>query len=102
MPIPSPPPPVRARRADFANSDPGRGPGLLLAGSGDGDLIGVCGSARLCPGRKPTHLFRYWIGPVDRSAGFKMVLVFCVGCQHHNGLLKLDLPDWTGTTSRHT
>ena len=29
------------------------------------------------------------------NAGFKIVLVFCVACDHHNGRLKLaDLPDW--------
>ncbi|SED09557.1 hypothetical protein [Bradyrhizobium erythrophlei] len=45
--------------------------------------------------RKPAHFLRYWSGPVDRNAGFKTVLVFCVGCQHHNGRLKLaDFPDW--------
>ncbi|GIQ78726.1 hypothetical protein [Bradyrhizobium sp. RD5-C2] len=36
-----------------------------------------------------------WTAPVDRNAGFKTVLVCCVGCEHHNGRLKLaDLPDW--------
>lgn len=45
--------------------------------------------------RKPAHFLRYWSGPVNRNAGFKTVLVFCVGCEHHNGRLKLaDLPDW--------
>jgi hypothetical protein len=35
------------------------------------------------------------VRPVDRSAGFNTVLVYCVGCQHHNGRLMLaDLPDW--------
>ena len=29
--------------------------------------------------RKPAQFLRYWTGPVDRNAGFKTVLVFCVG-----------------------
>lgn len=55
--------------------------------------------------RKPTHSLQYWTGPVDRNAGFKTVLVYCLGpaelpngyhsrC-HHNGRLNLaDLPNW--------
>jgi hypothetical protein len=47
--------------------------------------------------RKPARYLRYWTGPVNRDAGFKTVLVYCVstnGC-HHNGRLRLaDLPDW--------
>jgi hypothetical protein len=36
---------------------------------------------------------------VDRNAGFKTVLIYCLGAQghrcHHNGRLRLhDLPDW--------
>ncbi|WP_420965862.1 hypothetical protein [Bradyrhizobium sp. B120] len=51
--------------------------------------------------RKPAHFLRYWSGPVDRNAGFKTVLVFCVGCEHHNGRLKLaDLPDWDWISRR--
>ncbi len=44
--------------------------------------------------RKPAHFLRYWTGPVDRSAGFKTVLVFCDRRQHHNGLKLADLRDW--------
>lgn len=44
---------------------------------------------------QPAHFLRYWTGPVDLNAGFKSVLVFCVGYEHHNGRLKLaDLPNW--------
>jgi hypothetical protein len=49
--------------------------------------------------RKPAHFLRYWTGPVDRDAGFKTVLVYCLGAQgchcHHTGRLRFaDLPDW--------
>ena len=49
--------------------------------------------------RKPAHFLRYWSGPVDRDAGFRTVLVYCLGAQgcrcHHAGRLRLsDLPDW--------
>jgi hypothetical protein len=54
--------------------------------------------------RKPAHWLEYWEGPIKRDAGFKTILVFCLGpadlqsyherC-HHNGRLRLgDLPDW--------
>ncbi|WP_375762914.1 hypothetical protein ACE10X_22820 [Bradyrhizobium sp. Pha-3] len=45
--------------------------------------------------RKPARHLRYWSGTVNRNAGFKTVLVFCVACDHHNGRLNLaDLPEW--------
>jgi hypothetical protein len=54
---------------------------------------------------KPASWLCYWEGPVDRNAGFKTVLVYCVGpahprtyheACHHNASLRLDdLPDWT-------
>jgi hypothetical protein len=55
--------------------------------------------------KKPVRWLRYWEGPVNPDAGFKTVLVYCVGPDnlrgsyhnacHHNGCLKLDeLPDW--------
>lgn len=49
--------------------------------------------------RKPAHFLRYWSRPVDRDAGFKTVLIYCLGARgcrcHHNGRLSLaDLPDW--------
>jgi hypothetical protein len=54
--------------------------------------------------RKPATHLRYWGGPVNRTAGFKTILIYCLGparprsyherC-HHNGRLRLsDLPDW--------
>jgi hypothetical protein len=55
--------------------------------------------------RKPARHLHYWTGPVNRNAGFKTILVFCMGpavlragprdgC-HHIGRLNLaDLPDW--------
>jgi hypothetical protein len=50
--------------------------------------------------RKPARYLEYWNGPVNRDAGFKTVIVYCLGppsgpsC-HHSGHLKLsDLPDW--------
>jgi len=47
------------------------------------------------PRRRTRALLPLWTGPVSRNAGFKTVLLFCVGCQRHNGRLKLaDLPDW--------
>jgi hypothetical protein len=45
-------------------------------------------------------LARYWDGPVNRDAGFKTVLVYCVGplrgklCGHCGRLMLKDLPDW--------
>ena len=54
--------------------------------------------------RKPASHLRYWTGPVNRTAGFKTVMVFCLGPEspasyhdrcHHNGRLSLaDLPPW--------
>jgi hypothetical protein len=54
--------------------------------------------------RKPASWLSYWEGPVNRDAGFKTVIVYCVGPTHpksshqgchHNASLKLDsLPDW--------
>ena len=59
--------------------------------------------------RKPARHLRYWSGPVNRNAGFKTILVFCLGpaelksyherC-HHNGRLKLsECPNGTGAIS---
>ena len=52
--------------------------------------------------RKPASWLRYWDGPVNRNAGFTMVIVYCVGPERggpvcgRNAMLKLaDLPDWT-------
>jgi hypothetical protein len=48
---------------------------------------------------KPAPFLEYWTGPVDRSAGFKTIIVYCLGppgapC-HHSGHLRIaDLPDW--------
>jgi hypothetical protein len=45
-------------------------------------------------------LARYWDGPVNGDAGFKTVLVYCVGplrgklCGHCGSLMLKDLPDW--------
>ena len=50
--------------------------------------------------RKPARWLRYWKGPVDRDAGFRTVLVFCLGratgphCGHCGRLALNDLPDW--------
>jgi hypothetical protein len=50
--------------------------------------------------RKPASWLEYWNGPIDRNAGFKTVIVYCLGPPHgpscrHNGTLRLaDLPDW--------
>jgi hypothetical protein len=54
--------------------------------------------------RKPASWLRYWKGPVNRDAGFKTVLVYCVGparvqsyhnaCRHNASLNLDDLPDW--------
>jgi hypothetical protein len=54
--------------------------------------------------RKPSSHLRYWTGPVDPNAGFKTLLVFCLGPEipssyhdrcHHSGRLNLaDLPPW--------
>jgi hypothetical protein len=51
--------------------------------------------------RKPARWLRYWEGPVNRDAGFSVVIVYCVGPEKggpvcgHNAVLKLaDLPDW--------
>jgi hypothetical protein len=53
--------------------------------------------------RKPASSLRYWNGPVNRAAGFKTVLVYCVGppkgnklCGHGGSLRLEDLPDWDG------
>jgi hypothetical protein len=54
--------------------------------------------------QKPAPHLEYWTDPVNLNAGFKTVVVFCLGpakpvsyyarCQH-NGRLKLaDLPPW--------
>jgi hypothetical protein len=55
--------------------------------------------------RKPARHLEYWSGPVNQKAGFKTVLVYCMGpaelpggyhsrC-HHNGRLRLaELPPW--------
>ena len=54
--------------------------------------------------KKPSSSLRYWTGPVNRTAGFKTVLVYCVGpaqmrsyhdaCKHSASLKLEDLPDW--------
>jgi hypothetical protein len=50
--------------------------------------------------RKPAHWLRYWDGPVNRDAGFRTVLVYCVAppkgklCGHCGSLILKDLPDW--------
>jgi hypothetical protein len=51
--------------------------------------------------RKPASWLRYWDGPINRSTGFTVVIVYCVGPERggpvcgHNSMLKLaDLPDW--------
>jgi hypothetical protein len=51
--------------------------------------------------RKPATYLEYWSGPVDRGAGFKTVIVYCLGPVHgsprcgHSAHLRLsDLPDW--------
>jgi hypothetical protein len=51
--------------------------------------------------RKPARWLSYWDGPVNRDAGFTVVIVYCVGPERggpvcgHNSMLKLaDLPDW--------
>jgi hypothetical protein len=55
--------------------------------------------------RKPARHLRYWSGPVDQKAGFKTVLVYCMGpaelprgyhsrCHHNGRLLLADLPPW--------
>jgi hypothetical protein len=50
--------------------------------------------------RKPVSWLRYWEGPVNRDAGFKTVLVYCVGppngklCGHCGSIPLEDLPDW--------
>jgi hypothetical protein len=60
---------------------------------------------RVCPGRKPAHHLRYWFGPVNRTAGFRTILVYYLGPErlpngyhsrcHHNDRLRLtELPDW--------
>ena len=49
---------------------------------------------------KPARWLRYWKGPVDRDAGFRSVLVYCVGpplgklCGHCGRLALRDLPQW--------
>jgi hypothetical protein len=53
--------------------------------------------------KKPASHLRYWTGPVNRSAGFKTVLVHCLAelpdgrhtrCHHHGRLALADLPNW--------
>ena len=50
--------------------------------------------------RKPVAWLEYWEGPVNRGAGFKTVLVYCVGppkgklCGHCGQIPLQDLPDW--------
>jgi hypothetical protein len=50
--------------------------------------------------RKPASWLVYWTGPVNRAAGFRTVIVYCLGPRHgprcgHSAPLKLsDLPDW--------
>jgi hypothetical protein len=54
--------------------------------------------------RKPASWLEYWKGPINRAAGFRTILVYCVGPAHpatyharchHNGRLRLDdLPEW--------
>jgi hypothetical protein len=49
--------------------------------------------------RKPASYLEYGNGPVDRNAGFRTVIVYCLGPEggppcHHSAHLKLsDLPD---------
>ncbi len=51
--------------------------------------------------RKPVSYFRYWSGPVNRDAGFKTFLIYCLGtpdarikCGHCGRLNLADLPAW--------
>jgi hypothetical protein len=50
--------------------------------------------------RKPARWLRYWEGPVGLHAGFRTVLVYCVGppkgkvCGHCGRLPLKTLPDW--------
>jgi hypothetical protein len=49
--------------------------------------------------RKPATYLEYWTGPVHCSAGFKTVIVYCLGppgarCGHSGHLRLADLPDW--------
>jgi hypothetical protein len=50
--------------------------------------------------RKPARWLEYWEGPVNRDAGFKTVIVYCVGppigklCGHSGSLSLKDLPPW--------
>jgi hypothetical protein len=51
--------------------------------------------------RKPASWLAYWKGPVNRNAGFRTVIVYCLGpvhrgpCCGHSAPLRLaDLPDW--------
>jgi hypothetical protein len=50
--------------------------------------------------RKPARWLRYWEGPVDLDAGFRTVLIYCVGapgakvCGHCGRLPLNALPDW--------
>jgi hypothetical protein len=50
--------------------------------------------------RKPARWLRYWKGPVNRDAGFRTVLVFCLGratgpnCGHCGRVTLSDLPEW--------
>jgi len=86
-------------------------PCLICNSAAENDLI------RLPPGQisgiffampwrqKPADWLRYWTGPINRTAGFKTMLVYCVGPDaehsdgsykacHHNSRLRFDdLPD---------
>ncbi len=51
--------------------------------------------------KKPKSWLEYWNGPVNRNAGFTVVIVCCVGpetqgpvCGHYSMLKLADLPDW--------
>ena len=50
--------------------------------------------------QKPVSWLAYWHGPVNRNAGFRTVIVYCLGpprgpsCGHNASLRLADLPDW--------
>ena len=45
--------------------------------------------------RKPATYLEYWTGPVNRSAGFKTIIVYCLGPPGQRCHLRLaDLPNW--------
>jgi hypothetical protein len=53
--------------------------------------------------KKPARYLHYWTGPVNRTGGFKTVLVYCLGdlpddkytrCHHIGRIALADLPDW--------